>query len=199
MNISFIYPDALWLLLLLPLAAGLALLRGRRRPTRARFWSGLVLRGLLLALIVLALAGAQIRRRVNTLTAVFVLDVSDSVSAEEQARGEVLVRRSVQAMPVGDRAAVVVFGRDALVERLASEDPILPDLASVPVTARTDIASALQLAMALLPDEGAKRLVLLSDGRENLGQALAQAELAAAHGIEQGAARRADGTIPGAR
>ncbi|GAB4539312.1 MAG: VWA domain-containing protein [Anaerolineae bacterium] len=183
MNISFIYPQALWLLLLLPLAVGLAL-AGRRRPTRARFWGGLILRAALLALLVLALAGIQVRRRADSLTAVFLLDASDSLPAEERARGEALMREAIQAMPPGDRAAVLVFGQDALVERLASEERTLPALASVPITTRTDIAGALQLGLALFPDEGAKRLVLLSDGRENLGHALAQAELAAAREIE---------------
>ncbi|MBN1136435.1 MAG: VWA domain-containing protein [Anaerolineae bacterium] len=183
MSISFIYPNLLWLFLLLPLTAALAL-AGRKRPTVGRFWFGLGLRLLLLALLILALAGLQIRRRADTLTAVFVLDVSDSVPAEERARGEAIVRQAVGDMPTGDRAAVVVFGQDALVERVASESPALPRFSSVPVTVRTDIAGALQLAMALFPDEGAKRLVLLSDGRENLRYALSQAELAAANQIE---------------
>ena len=183
MSLSFIFPNALWLLLLVPLTVGLALLGGRR-PTRTRFWGGLALRALLITLIVLALAGIQMRRRADSPTAVFLLDASDSVPADEQARGESLIRQAIGSMPPGDRAASVLFGRDALVERMASEDRALPDLASVPVTVRTDIASALQLGLALFPDEGAKRLVLLSDGRENLGQALAQAELAAAHGID---------------
>ena len=188
MSFSFIYPNLLWLLLLVPLTAALALL-GRRRPASARsragrFWAGLALRVLLLTAVILALAGLQVRRRADTLTAVFVLDVSDSVPAEERARGEAIIRQAVEGMPLGDRAAVVVFGRDALVERVATEDPRLPDIASVPVTSRTDIAGALQLAMALLPGEGAKRLVLLSDGRENVRQALSLADLAAAHQIE---------------
>jgi hypothetical protein len=38
--------------------------------------------------------------------------------------------------------------------------------------------------MALFPDEGARRLVLLSDGRENLSEALRQAELAAFQDID---------------
>ena len=142
------------------------------------------MRVLLLTLVILALAGIQIRTPANNLTAVFVLDVSDSVSPEEQARGEAIISAAVREMPTGDQAAIVVFGEDALVEQLASETRALPDIASVPITTRTDIASALQLALALFPDEGAKRLVLLSDGRENLGQAIEQAELAAAHGIE---------------
>jgi Mg-chelatase subunit ChlD/uncharacterized membrane protein len=182
-NISFIYPHLLWLSLLIPLTAGLALL-GPRRPTRARFWSVFALRLILLTLVILALAGLQLRLRVDNLTVVFLLDVSDSVPAEEQARGEAFIRQAVSQMPTGDRAAVVVFGQDALVERLPVEDNHMAGLTSVPITYRTDIAGALQLGLALFPDEGAKRMVLLSDGRENLGYALEQANLAAAHHIE---------------
>lgn len=183
MKITFIYPTLLWLLLLLPLTAGLALL-GPRRPTKTRFWSALGLRLALLTLIILALAGIQLRLRANVLTAVFLLDVSDSVPAAEQERGEAIIRQAIQAMPPGDRAAVVVFGQEPLVERLATENGTLPGFTSVPVTFRTDIASAIQLGLALFPDEGAKRMVLLSDGRENLGQAMDQSELAAANDIE---------------
>jgi uncharacterized membrane protein/Mg-chelatase subunit ChlD len=138
----------------------------------------------LLSMIVLALAGIQLRLHTDMLTAVFLLDVSDSIPIEEQIRGEALIRAAISSMPDGDRAAVVVFGQDALVERLATEDNTLPGFTSVPLTFRTDIASALQLGLALFPDQGAKRMVLLSDGRQNLGKALEQAELAAAHGIE---------------
>jgi Mg-chelatase subunit ChlD len=180
---AFVNPDVLCLLLLVPLLIALALV-GRRGPTRLRFWSGLALRALLLSLLILALAGAQVQNRADVLTTVFVLDASDSVQPEEQAQGETFIRQAVEVMPHGDQAAIVVFGQDALVERLASQERNLPELTSVPITTRTDIGSALQLALALLPDEGAKRLVLLSDGRENLGHALSQAELAAARGVE---------------
>lgn len=183
MRISFINPLYLWLLLLIPLTIGLAL-AGRRGLTRGRFAAGLVLRSILLACLVLALAGLQVHLPSNTLTSVFVLDVSDSISPEEQARGEAWIRQAVEAMPAGDRAAVVLFGQDALVERLANEERALADLSSVPVTTRTDIAGALQLALALFPDEGAGRVVLLSDGRENLENALRQADLAATQGVQ---------------
>lgn len=183
MSISFVYPNLLWLFFLVPLTVTLALL-GPRRPTPFRFWSSLGLRVALLSAIILALAGIQLRLRADTLTVVFLLDVSDSIPEEQQSYGESLIRSAIAEMPPGDKAAVVVFGQDALVERLASEDNHLPGFASVPVTFRTDIAGALQLGLALFPDEGAKRMVLLSDGRENLGRALEQAELAAAHQIE---------------
>ena len=121
MSLSFVYPGALWLLALLPVVAALALV-GRQHLTR-RLWAGLGVRVGLLTLIILALAGLQLRTRADSLTAVFVLDVSDSIPAEEQARGEQLIGEAIAAMPAGDRAAVVVFGQDALVDRMASEDP----------------------------------------------------------------------------
>jgi len=183
MSVSFIYPGFLWGLLLIPLTVGLGLI-GRRSWSKARLWAGLGLRALLLALIVLALAGLQIHLPSSTLSVVFVLDKSDSIAPPQQAGGEETIRLAIQAMPSGDRAAVVVFGKDALVERLAGPETGLAALASVPVTTRTDISSALQLALALFPDEGAKRIILLSDGRENLNQALQQAEIAGMEEIE---------------
>lgn len=183
MTISFIYPQFLWLLILLPITVFLALL-GPRRPNISRFWFGLVLRSVLLTATILAVAGIQLQLPTDLLTTVFVLDVSDSIPEEEQSRAENLIRAAVQEMPADDRAAVVLFGEDALVERLASEDNALNDLTSVPISTRTDIASALQLALALFPNEGGKRIVLLSDGQENLGAALDQAELISLHGIE---------------
>lgn len=183
MSVSFIYPSFLWLLALIPLTIGLGM-AGKRAWGHARLWLGLGLRSLLLALIVLALAGLQIHLPSPTLSVVFVLDKSDSIPPQDQAAGEEYIRQAVHQMPGGDKAAVVVFGKDALVERLAVADQSLPGLASVPVTTRTDIAGALQLALALFPEEGAKRIVLLSDGRENLNQALQQAEIAGMQDIE---------------
>jgi uncharacterized membrane protein len=183
MTINFLYPYALWLLLLIPLTVALAL-PGPRRPTKLRFWGGLALRSLLLLLIVVALAGIQLRLRSDLLTVVFVLDDSESLPADAQSQGEAFVREAIQSMPAGSQSAIVMFGKDALVERLASQERQLGPFGSVPVTVGTDIENALQLALALFPDEGARRLVLLSDGRENLGHAIDQAEIAAAHGVE---------------
>ncbi|MCB0098758.1 MAG: hypothetical protein KDE46_23650, partial [Caldilineaceae bacterium] len=78
MFLTFLTPHWLWLLLLIPLTVGVAL-AGPRRPTLVRFWSGLVLRSLLLLIIIFALAGVQLRLPDNTLTTVFVLDQSDSI------------------------------------------------------------------------------------------------------------------------
>ena len=183
MSVSFVYPTVLWLLLVLPFVAGIGI-AARHKAGRARDWLALGLRLLLLLALILAIAGIQLRLDSSLLTTVFLLDASDSLSPQEHGRGTALIQQALAGMKSGDQAAVVVFGEDSLVERLASDDPILSKIASIPVRSRTDIASAIQLAFAIFPGEGARRIVLLSDGRENLGRAIEQAEYAAASQVE---------------
>lgn len=183
MDISFIYPTSLFLLLLIPLTIALAL-AGPRRPNKQRFRLGLILRSFLLLGLILAIAGIQIHLQTDILSTIFLLDVSDSISVQHRQQGENLISRSIQEMPAKDRAGVILFGKDALVDRLVTEGSSLSELTSVPISTQTNIAEALQLALALFPNEGAKRIILISDGQENLGYALKQAELVAANQAE---------------
>jgi uncharacterized membrane protein len=181
-TLSFIYPAALWLLLLLIPLWVLALL-APPRLTPVRFWLSLGLRSLLLLLLVCSLAGTQIVHGVQQVTTVFLIDSSDSVSPSARSRAEAFVQDALQARAEHDRAAIVLFGSNALVERAPSEMQFLGRLASQPLAARTDIEEAIQLGLALLPAETQKRLVLLSDGGENSGDALTAARLAAARDV----------------
>src|SRR5919202_770607 len=182
MHLSFIYPGALLLLLLLAPLWVLALL-GPRRLGRGRFWASLLVRSLLLLVLVGSLAGTQLVRRVDHLTTVFLVDSSDSVGPESRAQAEQFIRDALQTMPDGDQAAIVVFGENALVERAPSPETGLRRLLSVPVASRTNIGDALTLGLALLPADTQKRIVLLSDGGENAGDARTATELAATRGV----------------
>jgi Ca-activated chloride channel family protein len=183
MRLSFANP--LSLLLFVPFVPLLALPLARRKTQRTlRHVTGAILRLLIGAFLILGLSGAQLARQVDDLTVVFALDLSDSVPASEQEKARAFIRQAIAEMPADHRAAIVVFGEDALIERLASDARGLPPIASVPRTGHTDIASAIRLGLALFDEESQKRLVLLSDGMENAGDALEQADLAAARGIE---------------
>ncbi|HEX9371332.1 MAG TPA: VWA domain-containing protein, partial [Roseiflexaceae bacterium] len=182
MRLSFIFPTFLWLLLLLPPLWALALLAPRQLP-RWRFWSSLLLRTVAIAGLVLGLAGAQIVRPVGAVTTVFLLDGSDSVALSQRARAEAFVQQALAKMPGDDQAALVVFGQRALVERTPSSDRALGQVAARPGGAATNVEGAVRLGLALLPNEGHQRLVLLSDGRENAGDAAAAARIAAARGV----------------
>jgi uncharacterized membrane protein len=180
---SFTRPEALLLLLLLvPLAVylsrtSMALLR----PTRRRFSLGL--RIALITLLVLALAGTSIVRAADRLSVVFLLDHSDSVPADVQSAQADYVRAAVSSMSESDAEGVVVFGANALVDRPVSTDKSPPDLSSKPTTTFSNLADALRLGLGILPAGTAQRLVLLSDGHENVGSAEWAARLAASHGV----------------
>ncbi|MCB0178158.1 MAG: VWA domain-containing protein [Anaerolineae bacterium] len=182
-SLSFLYPAWLWLLLLAPLFIALGWPE-KSLPDRRQRWVGLGLRLLVLVGLVLGLAGAQLERPVDTVTTVFVLDVSDSIPVEAQAQAKAFLRQALAEKPGDDQAAIVLFGGDALVERLPSQMDAMPSLSSIPVKSATDIESALRLALALLPNEGGSRIVLFSDGQETTGQARRMAELAAARQVE---------------
>jgi len=193
--ITFTYPALLWLLPLFLLLAVLGLLgpgllrtrgswRQRLRHLPASRWLGVLLRLLIGWALILALTGMQWQRPVHELSVVFVLDLSDSVPPAEQARAEAFIRQAVANLPPHAQAAIVAFGEDALIERLASAQRDLPPIASVPRTQRTNIGAAIRLALALFPEGTQKRMVILSDGLENVGQARRQAELAAVRGVE---------------
>jgi uncharacterized membrane protein len=163
--------------LLLSAAARHHLSLGRRRAS-------LVLRTIVLSSLVLALAGLRLDLPVDRLTTVFVLDLSDSVGARGHDAALTFLRDALAARRGDDQAAVVAFGRDALVERLPSQLEDIDRIASVPTKSATDIGGALRLASALFPDETQKRIVLVSDGNDTTGAGQSEAALAASRGIQ---------------
>jgi uncharacterized membrane protein len=170
-------------LLLLAVTIGLSL-AARHHLGKGRRRASLILRTVILSSLVLALAGFAIVWPVDRLTTVFVVDLSDSVGVQGRESALAFVRESLEERPEGDKAAVVAFGGEALVERLPAELQDLDRFASVPATSATDIGGALRLASALFPDDTQKRIVLVTDGNDTTGQGQSEASLAAARGVQ---------------
>lgn len=170
MGFAFVQPSYLLLLLLLIPIWAITFagrrLQGSLPGSAGRTWAALLLRSTILLALVLALAGAQIVRSAPNVATVFVLDTSDSISPAARARGEQYIVEALQQMPSGDRAGIVTFGADAIVERPVSGDKTFSRLTQAPDSTQTDIARALRLALATLPADAQKRVVLLSDGGE---------------------------------
>nr|WP_052295016.1 VWA domain-containing protein [Oscillochloris trichoides] len=186
MMLSFITPAALWALLLLPLMWGMAWLT--RRVNLARLGSGryallLILRSLMLLALILALAGTQVVRAVEETAVVFLVDGSDSFAPALRQQALDYINTAYTTAQPGDQAGVVVFGGSAAVERAPAAATPLTRFTSLVPGGRTDIAAAIQLGLALLPADAQKRLVLLSDGGENMGRAADAARLAALRGV----------------
>jgi uncharacterized membrane protein/Mg-chelatase subunit ChlD len=185
--LAFNHPWYLLLLGLLPLlwwwSAGSLSGMGKWRRRLA-----IGLRSAIVLLIVAALAEAQYQRTNDRLTVIYLLD--QSLSIPEARRAEMIryVNASIREQRRAereDRAGVIVFGRDAEVEvppvdfdiQLGSrvESLLDPDY--------TNLGLAMQRAMSLFPHDTAKRVVLVTDGNENLGNVLEQARAMADSGV----------------
>jgi len=138
----------------------------------------LFLRIILILLLILALAEIQLVVKSKLLTILYLLDVSKSVSASAQEQAIEFIHRSMKKMKSKkDQASLLVFGRDASFEFLNEKnDESFDSILSQVSTEQTDIAGAIKLAIAGLPEIGQRRIVLISDGNETVGKALIEAE-----------------------
>ncbi|MEA3247593.1 MAG: vWA domain-containing protein, partial [Gemmatimonadota bacterium] len=139
-----------------------------------------VVRVALVTVLVLALAGAEIVRPARQLAVVFAVDASHSVPEAERERALEVVRRSLRHRGGEHTCAMVVFGRRAMLEaeRLSRTEDVT--IASEVGGGHTDMAAGLRLALGVIPPETAGRIVLCSDGNENVGAAEEQVLAASA-------------------
>src|SRR5213596_2640141 len=175
MNFQLTHPQ--WLLLL-PLAWAWVIwlaLKSDVQVAAWRRWLALGVRLVVTLLLLLAIAGLQWKKPQEGVNVFFVLDRSDSIPSVQQEAARKLVNRFEVAKKKEDRAGLLVFGTDAALESTASAQVDTKDTKVLAVVGseRTDIGGAIRLGTAAFPETGQKRLVLLSDGNENVGDAFA--------------------------
>jgi Ca-activated chloride channel family protein len=178
----FTLPLYLLLLLLVPLTAWLGWPSSGQ--SRKRDTTSLILRIAIILCLILSIAGLEIVQSGNNLAVVFLVDVSDSMPQQAVESEVGYVREALKSMSADDKAAIILFGADALVEQPMSSLNELASISSVPISNQTDLAEAIQLGLALYPSGYAKRMVILSDGAETTGDALDSAKFASASEVQ---------------
>lgn len=180
-GVSVLRPELLWLLLLIPgFVAAWRLWPPPLQLRRSRF--SLLLRCCLVALLVFSLAGARLTSQPQKRALVAVVDLSASMRSELDAEAAT-VRSLAAAKGPDDLFGVVTFGHDASVELPLAKDPAFDIFQTQPDPNYTDLAGALRLAAGLIPNGYARQLVLVSDGRQNLGDAAAAVQALRAEGV----------------
>jgi uncharacterized membrane protein len=149
---------------------------------RGRARVSLGLRLLIVLLLTGSLAGFQVQTTPSRQSLLVAADLSASVQSALDNEAAA-VRRILQQRHGDDRAGVLSFGRDSQVEVNISKDPQFGEFQSQPNPHYTDLAAALQLGGSLLPDDSRKHIVVVSDGRANLGDAVSEARLLRAEGV----------------
>ena len=155
-------------------------------PWRRLF--ALALRTLVLMLIVAALAEMQYQRTSDRLTVIYLLDQSLSIPEARRTAMISYVNASIRDQRKAekdDKAGVIVFGRNAEVEVPPVDFNIQLGRRVESLLDRdfTNLAGAMQRAMAMFPHDSAKRIVLVTDGNQNVGDALQEARAVAEAGV----------------
>ncbi|HEY3914299.1 MAG TPA: VWA domain-containing protein, partial [Verrucomicrobiae bacterium] len=148
-----------------------------------RHWSAMVLRLLIVLALCLGMAGLQFKKPMEGLTVFFMLDRSQSIPSPQQETARTYVNQASTEKKPNDLGGVLVFGADAAIESRPNAQVDLRQIQAVVGAERTDIASAIRLGTAAFPETGQKRLVLLSDGNENVGDALSALAAARSLGV----------------
>jgi uncharacterized membrane protein len=182
--IEFSQPHWFWLLaILVPVAVliGRKSLSGMATASRR---AALVVRLLVLAMLVAALARPSMRDKAEDLAVTVVVDLSRSVPTTVQERARRFVRESAeQGKEPADRIGTVAVAGEAIIENLPRTMLPEADRAFTGRTDQTNLAEALRLALAVRPTDAAYRIVLMSDGNETTGDLLAEARSARAQGV----------------
>ncbi|MBL8751600.1 MAG: VWA domain-containing protein [Planctomycetes bacterium] len=171
---TFAVPEALFLL---PLAA--LVLRRRLWP---RPFVG-ALRCLLLAAIVLVLAQPTWPGQRDGRDIVLVVDRSRSMPAGSAAMAQEIGSRIGERLLPGDRVGLVAFGGKPVVEAAPRAPFTWPDAARAVQPDGSDLAAAIDQALALVPPGRNGSLLVVSDGEHTGGDLDAAARAAVRAGI----------------
>jgi len=176
--------DGRWLLLLPPLyavafwlwRAGAVHLGGRRKAI------ALAIRLILLTAVVLGLCSPTIALSQGRQAMVFVADLSNSNAANRSAM-QSNINAAVSRRPADAVAGVVAVGSDAAVDQPSSALSSFDGFQTSVNADSTNLEKGLESAAATLPDGYRRRVVVMTDGQQNVGDALTAARLLRAQGI----------------
>src|SRR5580658_6949686 len=127
------------------------------------------------AAIVLALADPWAALREEKLAVTVLLDTSASMPRESLQRGEAMLRDLVRKNTGADLRLITFAEHPTLHAVPAQANQVSIPLGIDPKEgSATNLEDALQLALNTFPSQGARRVLLISDGNENRGHVLTE-------------------------
>lgn len=154
-----------WLLALVPvlLIAHFVARRGGRTVPRSQHRWAVVARTVALVLLVLAAAAPILNRAVEDRHVLFLLDRSASISSEARALQEQYLAAALDQGRPADRSAIAVFGSELRLESAFTPGRLFAPILTEVDGSASDLAGALRGAAALMPSEGSRRIIVLTD------------------------------------
>lgn len=127
-------------------------------------------------LLILALAGMSIKTYVDSTATIFAVDLSDSTRNSQEVFRR-FIEESLKHTTKKDKVGIVTFGKNGEVELPLRENIDAVEFQTKPGAGLSNIENGLRMAQTLLPSDSMKRIVLLTDGEENIGDSAKEAAL----------------------
>ena len=182
-SLTFEHPEWLWLLLAIPVMVLFSWKPLQSLDPGLRY-AALTTRCALILVLVICMAGLEHVRTNKNLTVMFLLDRSRSIPREQYALQEAFIHEAAKKIPPDDRVGVLTFDGQSYVEQLPMRGDVFLDvLPETSMPDRTDMAGGVRMAMALFPEDTAKRIVVISDGNNNVGDILGEVRRASANDV----------------
>jgi len=174
-GITLDYP---WALALFPVLAAFVVIMGRnlRLSSALKKRAIVCLRIFLVLVLTLAMASPAVISRMNRTTTLFLADISDSVK-DKTGDIEAFIREAMNHASNRDLTGVISFAGEARVIQIPGENSGMLTLQNRIQSAGTNMEKAMIVARSIMPENTAKRLVMLTDGKETGGNALETARL----------------------
>src|SRR4029450_10585284 len=144
-----------------------------------RKWVAIAIRMLVVLLFVLVIGGARWQRQNKDLEVIVLRDVSESTAQVKEFPRKTLqesedewfryLSDSKNGKPKTDRMGVVAFNDQAIIDAMPNIRPALDARPIREVGSGTNLASAIQLALATFSKDAMHRMMLMSDGNATMG------------------------------
>ena len=160
-----------------------------RRSSAGNRWSKQkivigALRSLLIIVLGLALSDPKLSSYSDQVNVFFCLDVSESIAGDQRLKAEKFIEQTAAGMQSDDRAGLIVFGKHPSIELSLRTKLDALNIKSIVNPHSTNIHDALQLAIGRFPQQGKNKIVIFSDGNENMQRSRDMAYLGGSLGIE---------------
>jgi len=149
--------NPIWLLLAIPLAISLWLIKAPSRFLHA-------VRIIIITLVILAMVGPAIKLPSRRGTVVVIADRSCSMPVDADARQKEIIDLLQSEIPSGNNLAVISYGQKAVLEHPPQTGKFAGFIADVGQNA-SNMAQAIQLAVSMIGQERPGRILVISDGK----------------------------------
>ena len=128
-------------------------------------------RAVIITILLIAMCNISINFKTKDSSTIFLLDLSHSMSNYKDETKE-FIKDAIEASPSNNKIGIVTFGENQEIEQFLTYSKSFSDIQTSPIANTTNIEEAINFSLNIFKDSEYKRIVLVTDGKENQGELL---------------------------